>query len=491
MDGVGSEREVGADEGGGGASGASERASECAPAHAPGEPCHPGNPHWPGRVVLHLDLDAFFAQVEMLDDPSLRGKPVVVGARRRPDGTIGRGVVSTASYEARAFGVHSAMPLAQAERLCPQAEFLPARFDRYRELGRAVFEVCERWSPCVDRVGIDEGYLDVTGLERWMGGRVARRLDEDAGAAEPACDPLSLALRWPTLLASGLKREVCRATGLTCSLGVAPTRFLAKIASDQNKPDGVTTVTRREATAFIAQLPITRLRGVGPVTARRLAALGYRSGRDLVEDSREHVVQLLGEFGGHLWDAARGIDVGRRHEGFGVSGGVHAEERKSISHETTFPEDVGDRAALVATLADLTARTAYKLRTQGFRAGCVSLKLRFSDFTTLTRDRSLADDAAGAIRFADNEADLLPVAVALLDALLARHPLSAQPVRLIGVRLSRLASHGGRQLRLGEAESFERRTAAARAADAIRARHGYGAITSAAARERPGRRGKG
>ena len=454
------------------------------------------DPHWPARVLIHLDLDAFFAQAEALDNPSLRGKPVIVGARRRPDGTVGRGVVTTASYEARRFGVHSAMPLAQAERLCPHGIFLPNRFERYRELSNQVFAACEAFSPTIDRVGIDEAYLDVTGQERWLasqnrgrqptGSCSVRELDGDSAGLGPRfCGEFDLA--WPTLIALRLQRAVYDATGLTCSLGVAPTRFLAKIASDQNKPNGITTVPPNDAPAFISRLPIRSLRGVGPVTAQRLSALGYKAGADLVRDSREHIAQLLGEFGTRLWDAAHAVDVSRRHEGFAASNGAD-DERKSISHETTFPEDTADRALLIATLADLTARVAYKLRTKGLRAGCVSLKLRLADFTTLTRDRSLADVSAGAIRFSGNEADFLPVATALLNTLLQRHPLSAQPVRLIGVKVSHLAAHADRQLRLDESESFERHAALVRAADVIRARHGYASITSALAAERPRRR---
>jgi DNA polymerase-4 len=435
----------------------------------------------PAPTILHLDLDAFFAQAEELDDPSLAGKPVIVGGERRPDGTVGRGVVSTANYAARASGVHSAMPMARAVRLCPHAEYRRPRFDRYKQLSRRVFEVCEGFTPSVDRVGIDEGYLDVAGLERWT--------DLRAGSEGPpgSVDPVAWsAWPWPARLAAMLKAAVRDSTGLTCSIGVAPTRFLAKIASDLDKPDGLTVVTADRAPAFIASLPIDRLRGVGPVAARRLRERGYRTGEDLVRDSREHVASILGDFGVSLWDAAHAIETprGARHE------------RRSISAETTFPEDVGDRERLIATLASLTEKVCYRLRAEGLRAGTVSIKLRRHDFSTVTRDRSLGDHSAGSIGCTDHEADALPVATALLARELEARPPGSSPVRLIGVKLSELSATAQRQLRLGETEAVERQARLASVTDAIRDKHGLGAIHSALAqparRPRPGAdRGRG
>jgi len=416
-------------------------------------------------VWAHLDLDAFFAQVEELDDPSLRGKPVIVGARRRPDGTIGRGVASTANYEARKYGVRSAMPLAQCIRLCPNAVFLPGRFDRYAELSDKVMEVCDGFAAHVHCRGIDEAYLDLRGMERWAASLpVAERAQEDS---------------WPARIGSALRRAVLGETGLTCSVGIAPNRFLAKIASDFRKPNGLTVVHPEVVRSFVSALAIEKLRGVGPVTADKLRTLGYATGADLIGDDRAHVQQLLGEWGAHMRGLCLGAPQDEPEDG----------ERKSISHETTFGEDVDDRAVLIATLADLAARLAWKLRKKSLRAGCIGLKLRYSDFHTLTRDRSLSDHSSGAIGYTDQESDILGVATALLRTELADRSLRTRPVRLIGIRVSSLSAEGHRQLHLGEVEAFDRRDAIARASDVVRAKLGYAAIRPALATERPGRSG--
>jgi DNA polymerase-4 len=423
---------------------------------------------WPGPAWVHVDLDAFFAQVEELDNPSLRGKPVVVGARRRPDGTVGRGVASTANYEARKYGIRSAMPLATCIRLCPHAEFVPGRFDRYRELSARVMEVASGFGAHVHQGGIDEAYLDLTGLERW-----AASLDPIADAAHEDT--------WPARVGTALKHAVRAATGLTCSVGVAPNRFLAKIASDFRKPDGLTVVHPERVREFVSPLPIEKLRGVGAVTAERLRRLGYATGGELIRDDRAHVAQLLGEWGAHVFDLCLGAPQGPPDDA----------ERKSISHETTFPEDIADHEVLLATVSDLAARLAWKLRTKGLRAGCIGLKLRYADFHTITRDRSLADHAPGAgsgIGFTDQESDIVAVAGALLRTELADRSLVARPIRLIGIRVSHLSAEGHRQLELGEVEAFDRRDAIAKAADAVRARMGYGAIRPARATDRPGRK---
>ncbi len=419
---------------------------------------------WPGPVWGHLDLDAFFAQVEEMDDPSLRGKPVIVGGRRRPDGSVGRGVASTANYEARKYGVRSAMPLATAIRLCPHAILLPGRFERYHELSDKMMETVEGFAAQVHSRGIDEAYLDLRGLERW------------AGALPRAQNaPIDC---WPARVGEAVKRAVFDATGLTCSVGVAPNRFLAKIASDFNKPNGLTVVHPDVVREFVGPLPIEKLRGVGAATADRLRRLGYTTGAELIRDDRAHVEQLLGEWGAHMFDLCLGAPQDEPGDA----------ERKSISHETTFPQDIADRAVLIATLADLAARLAWKLRTKGLRAGCVGLKLRYTDFHTLTRDRSLADHSSGSIGFTDQESDILGIASALLRTELADRSLASRPVRLIGIRLSNLSTDGHRQLRLGEVDAFDRRDAIAKAADVVRAKMGYASIRPALATERPGKK---
>ena len=423
---------------------------------------------WPADVWLHLDLDAFFAQVEELDDPSLRGKPVVVGGRLRPDGTAGRGVVSTANYAAREFGVGSAMPLAEALRRCPHAVFLRGRFDRYRELSSRVMEVAARFTPDMRRAGIDEAYLRLTGLRCWTG----LRCSGDDEAADGRA--------WPGALARRLQREVREATGLSCSVGVGPNRFLAKIASDYRKPGGVTVVPADGAADFASGLPLRSLRGVGPKSAERLRLRGFRTGADLVGADRSVVVELLGDHGGALWDAAHGLPR--------AGDGARDDGRRSLSHETTFPEDVTDRRALERALARLAERAAWRLRREGLRAGCVGVKVRDADFTTRQRDRSMSDPRAGAVGFTSDERDIAPVALELFGELLGHAGARTRPIRLVGVRLSRLSGIGGRQLRLGEGEASARADRVNAVADAIRARHGFDAVTSgAAARPVPSR----
>lgn len=457
---------------------------------------------WPGHVVLHVDLDAFFAQAEELDDPSLRGRAVFVGGSRRVDGRErprgepwpppSRGVVATANYEAREAGVRSAMPLSEAWRRRPDAIAVPCRFGRYKELSELVFAVCGEWTPIVERTGIDEGYLDATGLERWVATEARRAVGDVARAAASVLpegasptDPDVIDEHWPAMLAAGLRLAVRERTELSCSVGAGPNRFLAKIASDYRKPGGVTAVSAADAERFVASLPIEKLRGVGPATARRLAERGYRTGSDIARAPRDAIARTLGDLGAALWDAAHGLAPAGSDAGPVV--GV-ARERKSISHETTFSQDVADPDALAETLTLLTAKAAWKLRTLGLRAGCVSVKLRDHRFETHGRDRSLADRAAGGVGFSDLDRDLLAVALELLRELHASGTFAGRPIRLVGVKLSKLTAGGHRQLNLGEADGgYERASAAARAADAVRARHGFGAIRPASAASTPRR----
>ncbi|MEM8835083.1 MAG: DNA polymerase IV [Planctomycetota bacterium] len=411
----------------------------------------------PERFIAHVDLDCFFAQVETLDDPAIRGKPVIVGGERREDGSVGRGVVTTSSYEARAFGVRTAMPLARAHRLCPHAVFRRGRFDRYRELSQRVFEVCESMCPDVRPVGIDEAYLDFCGLERWT---LRQRT------------PLALPMHWSERLARLIQDRVREETGLTLSVGVGPNRFLAKIASGINKPAGICVVRAHEAEDFVSRLPIRALRGVGPAAERRLARLGVRTGADIVRRPRAEISTLLGEFGEHLYDHAHGVR--------GSELPPH-DARRSISRDTTFREDVPivpvGVASMRSTLAYLTAKAVDALRRGELTCGCVGVRVRDSTFRTLQREQSLTTIG---VRRSSDEVEIADLAMALFEQLLDRHrQRGAGAVRLVGVKLSHLFECRDRQLLLGSEEVEGRRDRLGTAADAVRTRLGTAAILPA------------
>lgn len=409
------------------------------------------------RFIAHVDLDCFFAQVESLDDPSLRGKPVIVGGERHEDGSVGRGVVTTSSYEARAFGVRTAMPLARAHALCPHAIFRRGRFDRYRQLSQRVFEVCESMCPDVRPVGIDEAYLDFSGLERWT---------------HRQRTPLALPMHWSERLARLVQERVRDETGLTLSVGVGPNRFLAKIASGINKPAGICVVRAHEAEDFVARLPIRALRGVGPAAERRLARLGVRTGADIVRRPRSEISALLGEFGEHLYDHAHGM---------GGSELPAHDTRRSISRDTTFRNDVpiapDGVASMRSALAYLTAKAVDTLRRSDLTCGCVGVRVRDSSFRTLQREQSLATIG---VRRSSDEVEISDLASSLFDELLDRHRSSgAGAIRLVGVKLSLLSEIRDRQLLLGSEEVETRRDRLGTATDAVRTRLGAAAILPA------------
>ncbi|TAL08930.1 MAG: DNA polymerase IV, partial [Nitrospirae bacterium] len=301
------------------------------------------------RHILHVDMDAFYAAIEQHDHPELRGKPVLVGGSPQS-----RGVVSTASYEARPFGCDSAMPMAQAIRLCPQAVVIPPRMERYLEVSRQVFEILEQFTPLVEPLSIDEAFLDATGSIRLLG---------------PA-----------ERIARGLRQRILQATGLTASVGVAPNKFIAKLASDQQKPDGLVVVQAGEVRAFLDPLPISCLWGVGRATLPRFEQLGIRTFGDARRLSEPQLQDHFGEAGAHFFRLVRGIDDRPV---------VTDREARSISHEVTFPEDVQDRDRLRAVLLEQTEQVARRLRRHSLRACTIVLKLRLPDFTTLTRRTTL------------------------------------------------------------------------------------------------------
>ena len=306
------------------------------------------------KTIFHVDMDAFFVSVEELFDPSLKGKAVVVGGRPNE-----RGVVSAASYEARKFGVHSAMPLRTAYKLCPHAIFVDGHPERYRDYSQQVFEVLNRFSPQVEMASIDEAYLDMTGTERLHG---------------------------PPLRAAHLLHEAMRvATRLNCSIGIATSRLVAKISSDQAKPNGVLWVMPGQEARFLAPLDVRKIPGVGKVTEKNLHALGIRKIGDLARFDEAFLESRFGKWGLALAGKARGLDAG----GWFDSEVGADTDPKSISHEHTYDEDTADAGTLEATLARLSEMVGRRLRENDLHARTVQLKLRYKDFTTITRAHSL------------------------------------------------------------------------------------------------------
>ncbi len=314
------------------------------------------NRPWEGRAILHVDLDAFFAAVEQLDHPEWRGKPVIVGGDPG-----GRGVVSTCSYEARVFGVHSAMSSARAVQLCPNAIWTRGSFARYGEMSAAVRDIFADESPRVQPVSIDEAFLDVT--------------------------PGRFTSEHPVAIARRIRAGVAE-LGITCSVGVSAVKSVAKIASDHDKPDGLTVVCPGEEAAFLAPLPVRAMPGVGPKTAERLSSLGIRTLGALAALDDLTAVEVLGSHGTGLVARARGRDVREVHDN---------EPRKSVSNERTFAKDVRSPDEVEGALSALAAKVGQRLRSKGIAGRTVTVKLRFSDFTTKTVRRTLSapvDDEA-------------------------------------------------------------------------------------------------
>ena len=332
------------------------------------------------RKVIHVDMDAFYASVEQRDDPNLRGLPVAVG------GSSERGVVMAASYEARAFGVRSAMPSVQAARLCPALVFRKARFEVYKDVSNAIRAIFLDYTPHVEPLSLDEAYLDVTDDIRGIGSA--------------------------TRIAELIRARIEAETGLTASAGVSYNKFLAKLASDQNKPDGLCVVRPGEGAAFVATLPVRRFHGVGPRGAEKMAALGIHSGADLRDKDLAFLRAQFGAMADYLYRAARGIDL--------RSVKAHR-ARKSVSAERTFDRDLSSGPALREALDDIVEAAWTRIERSESRGRTVTLKLRLADFQTLTRARSLAAPVAGRAEFAR-------LGLALLEALLPLPP----PVRLLG-----------------------------------------------------------
>jgi DNA polymerase-4 len=376
------------------------------------------------RTILHVDLDAFFAAVEQRDRPDLRGKPVIVGGS---DPTQ-RGVVSAASYEARAFGVHSAMPLRTAYRLCPQGVFLPVDGRKYQAASREVMAILRRFTPQVQPISIDEAFLDVT---------ASRALFGDGEA-----------------IARTIKRTVHDEVGLTASVGVAATKLVAKIGSDLRKPDGLVVVPPGEEAAFLAPLPISRLWGVGEKTAAVLREFGVQTIGDLAALPPDALERRFGKHGAALVERAHGIDADPVATG---------DPAKSIGHEHTFGHDTADREVIERTLLGMADGVAWRLRAAGLKAATITLKLRDSSFATITRQVTL--EVPGDLTEPIYEAALV----------LLRRELHGQRIRLVGVTASNFRDR--EQLELFGAAEDPKRHQAAEAMDSIRRKYGERAVT--------------
>jgi DNA polymerase-4 len=376
--------------------------------------------------ILHVDMDAFFVSVELLAHPELRGKPVVVGGQ--PDQ---RGVVSAASYEARTFGIQSAMPLRTAGRLCPHAIFLDGHHELYGEWSDRIAAILSKFSPVVEMASIDEAYLDLAGTERLHG------------------PPLAAAHK--------LIREIWETTHLPCSAGLAATRLVAKVASDQAKPRGLLWVPAGAEERFLAALSVRKIPGIGKVTEAALNALGIQTVGQLAGVPLEKLEEAFGQWGTALYRKARGQDA---FEFF-----LDAEP-KSISHNQTFGEDTEDRELLDSTLSHLCQRAAKRLRDSGLCTRTISLTLRYADFRTITRSKTLPAPT-------DLDADVL----ATIKSLLAAAWDGTRKIRLVGVELSAFSSaSAGGQLDLLDAGRREKLERLARAADRLRDRFGFSKI---------------
>jgi DNA polymerase-4 len=374
--------------------------------------------------ILHVDMDAFFVSVELLERPELRGKPVIVGGQPSQ-----RGVVTAASYEARKFGVHSAMPLRTAGRLCPHAVYLESHHAKYSEWSDRVASILAKFSPVVEMVSIDEAYLDLSGTERLHG---------------------------PPLAATdNLLRTITRSTGLPCSGGLATTRLVAKVASDQAKPRGLLWVAPGSEARFLAPLSVRKIPGIGEVTERALRALRIETVEQLAAQPLEKLEKVFGQWGTALYRKARGGDSYEF---------VIDAEPKSISHNHTFGEDTDDDDALSAMLSHLSQKACKRLREAGLATRTLTLTIRYTGFDTYTRSKTLSDST-------QLDADIF----AVFQNLFREHRNHRRKIRLLGVSLSSL-THGAEQLDLLSAERRAKLEKLTRATDNLRDRFGFGSV---------------
>lgn len=381
--------------------------------------------------IIHVDMDAFFASVEMRDNPQYRGKPVIIGGDPRRDV---RSVVSTASYEARKFGVHSAMPLMQAYRLCPQGIFLRGNMARYGEVSRQIMQIFARYTPLVEPLSVDEAFLDVSGCEGLFGP--------------------------PVVIAARIQEDIEQELQLTASVGVAPNKFLAKLASDLEKPRGFTVIRPDEVEAVLTPLPVEKLWGVGEKTAVKLRSMGIDTVGQLASLPENLLTAAFGKMGAALRYLARGEDC-RTVE--------TSRAAKSISREITFPRDVTDMDRLQTVILELADDVACTLRASQFLAGTITLKLRYGNFETLTRQGPLPAPACLT----------MPIYNKALE-LLAKVNLQGRGIRLVGVGTGGLVkSQGSRQLSFFEDPGLAKEEKIAEAIDRVSARYGSGVVKRA------------
>jgi len=374
--------------------------------------------------ILHVDMDAFFVSVELLERPELRGKPVIVGGQPNQ-----RGVVTAASYEARKFGVHSAMPLRTAGRLCPHAVYLDSHHAKYSEWSDRVATILAKFSPVVEMVSIDEAYLDLSGTERLHG---------------------------PPLAATDkLLRTITRTTVLPCSGGLATTRLVAKVASNQAKPRGLLWVAPGSEARFLAPLSVRKIPGIGEVTERALRALRIETVEQLAAQPLEKLEKIFGQWGTALYRKARGGDSYEF---------VIDAEPKSISHNHTFGEDTDDTVALTAMLSHLSQKACKRLREAGLATSTLTLTIRYAGFDTYTRAKTLGEPT-------QLDADIF----AVFQNLFREHRDPSRKIRLLGVSLSGL-THGAEQLDLLSAERRAKLAKLTRATDLLRDRFGFDSL---------------
>lgn len=373
------------------------------------------------RWIMHVDMDAFFASVEQRDDPALQGKPVIVCGKSR------RSVVATASYEARAFGVHSAMPLSQAKRLCPHGCFVAPRFEAYREASDAIHQVMLHYADAYEPISLDEAFLDISGMGS----------------------------QYPTLGSIGhaIKEEIRCAVHLTASVGIAPNKFLAKMASDMNKPDGLCIIPYGREQEVLAPLPVRRLWGVGSVTEKKLLAAGFRTIADIQEAAPEKLSALLGNQGPLLKALSLGIDERPI---------ISSRQVKSIGDESTYEYDLTDRPTIDREIAIHSDIVAQRLRRHDLAARTISLKIRFASFKTIMRSLSLEEGT-----------NLQETIDSACQALLSRIPLT-EGIRLIGVTASNLGAPLSIPSLFSDKE--EKRARAAKAMDSIQQKYGRKAL---------------
>jgi DNA polymerase-4 len=344
------------------------------------------------RKIIHIDMDAFYASVEQLDHPELVGKPVIVGGR--PDS---RGVVAACSYEARKFGVKSAMPCAHAYRLCPQAVFIRPRLNRYRELSAQIMEIFTRYTDIIEPLSLDEAYLDVTINKQ----------------EQPSA----------TLLARQICSEIHDQTGLTASAGVSCNKFVAKIASGLHKPNGISVIKPDQIETFLAGLPIGKFHGIGTVTETKMLQLNIRTGADLKACSEEELTAYFGKNGRFFYDIVRGIDPRPV---------MTSRQRKSVGAERTLSEDTSDLAQIHELLVSLTRKVCTTLENKSLQPKTITLKIRYGDFTTITRSVSLTKPPDGAEEI-----------IRLLPGLVRRTRAGSTPVRLVGISVSNFHDPAG------------------------------------------------